>query len=53
MHDEGEHSVLLTQSAFVEYTTHRFAIDKLNPVPNMTFYRSGIPIDSIAPPDPA
>ncbi len=49
-HDDGELSVLLTQSAFVEYTAHRFAIDKLNPVPNMTPYRSGIPIDSIAPP---
>jgi hypothetical protein len=51
-HDDGELSVLLTQSAFIEYTAHRFAIDKLNPVPNMTPYRSGVPIDSIALPDP-
>eukprot|EP00956_Cyclotella_meneghiniana_P020999 scaffold37679_cov76-Cyclotella_meneghiniana.AAC.13 len=52
-HDDGHLSVLLTQSAFTEYSAHRFAVDKLNPVPNMTPYRSGIPIDSIPPPDPA
>jgi hypothetical protein len=51
-HGDGNLSVLLTQSAFVEYSAHRFAIDNLYPVPNMTPYRSGIPIDSIAPPDP-
>eukprot|EP00956_Cyclotella_meneghiniana_P015762 scaffold24459_cov75-Cyclotella_meneghiniana.AAC.3 len=51
-HEDGHLSVLLTQSAFTEYAAHRFAIDKLNPVPNMTPYRSGIPIDSIPPPDP-
>jgi hypothetical protein len=51
-HDDGKLSVLLTQSAFIEYTAHRFAIDKLNPVPNMTPYRSGVPIESIAPSDP-
>jgi hypothetical protein len=51
-HDDGELSVLLSQSAVVEYTAHRFAIDKLNPVPNMTPYCSGIPIDSLAPPAP-
>ena len=51
-HEDGHLSVLLTQSAFTEYSAHRFAIDKLNPVPNMTPYRSGIPIDSIPPPDP-
>jgi hypothetical protein len=51
-HADGNLSVLLTQSAFVEYSAHRFAIDKLNPVPNMTPYRSGMPIDSIPPPDP-
>eukprot|EP00956_Cyclotella_meneghiniana_P035945 scaffold119809_cov102-Cyclotella_meneghiniana.AAC.2 len=51
-HTDGHLSVLLTQSAFTEYSAHRFAIDKLNPVPNMTPYRSGIPIDSIPPPDP-
>jgi hypothetical protein len=51
-HPDGNLSVLLTQSAFVEYSAHRFAIDKLNPVPNMTPYRSGMPIDSIPPPDP-
>ena len=51
-HADGHLSVLLTQSAFTEYTAHRFAIDKLNPVPNMTPYRSGMPIDAIPPPDP-
>eukprot|EP00956_Cyclotella_meneghiniana_P038057 scaffold148302_cov51-Cyclotella_meneghiniana.AAC.2 len=51
-HADGHLSVLLTQSAFTEYAAHRFAVNKLNPVPNMTPYRSGIPIDSIPPPDP-
>jgi hypothetical protein len=51
-HSDGNLSVLLTQSAFVEYSAHRFAIDRLSPVPNMTPYRSGMPIDSIPPPDP-
>jgi hypothetical protein len=51
-HADGNLSELLTQSAFVEYSAHRFAIDSLSPVPNMTPYRSGMPIDSIAPPDP-
>jgi hypothetical protein len=51
-HSDGNLSVLLTQSAFVEYSAHRFAIDKLNPVPNMTPYRSGMPIDAIPAPDP-
>jgi hypothetical protein len=51
-HSDGNLSVLLTQSAFVEYSAHRFAINRLSPVPNMTPYCSGIPIDSIPPPDP-
>ena len=43
-------SVLLTQSAFTEYAAHRFAVDKFNPVPNMSPYRHGMPIDAIPPP---
>eukprot|EP00956_Cyclotella_meneghiniana_P030923 scaffold79637_cov24-Cyclotella_meneghiniana.AAC.1 len=49
-HEDGHLSVLLSQSAFTEYTAHRFAVDKCKQVPHMTPYRSGIPIDSI--PDP-
>jgi hypothetical protein len=49
-HSKGHLSVLLTQSAFVEYSAHRFAIDKFSPVPNMTPYWSDTPIDSIPPP---
>jgi hypothetical protein len=40
----------------MEFTAHRFVVGKLNQVPNMTPYQSGIPIDSILPPpihDPA
>jgi hypothetical protein len=49
-HSDGHLSVLLSQSAFTEYTAHRFAVDRINPVPHMTPYRSGIPIDSIPNP---
>ena len=45
--DDGEISVHLCQSAFTEYTAHRFSVDKMNQTPNMTPYRSGYPIDSI------
>eukprot|EP00804_Cyclotella_cryptica_P002399 CCRYP_004096-RA/>CCRYP_004096-RA protein AED:0.22 eAED:0.22 QI:0/0/0/1/0/0/3/0/917 len=47
---DGNLSVFLSQSAFTEYTAHRFAIDRINPTPHMTPYRSGIPIDSIPNP---
>lgn len=52
-HEDGHLSLLLSQSAFTEFTAHRFAVDRIKPVPNMTPYRSGLPIDSIpeAPPD--
>jgi hypothetical protein len=43
----GHLSVHLCQSAFTEYTAHRFAIDRYNRTPHMTPYRSGLPIDSI------
>eukprot|EP00956_Cyclotella_meneghiniana_P012602 scaffold17913_cov36-Cyclotella_meneghiniana.AAC.1 len=49
-HDDGNLSVLLSQSAFIDFTAHRFAVDRFKPVPHMTPYRSGIPIDSIPPP---
>jgi len=50
---EGGHlSVHLSQAAFTDHTAHRFGVDRMNPVPNMTPWRSGLPIDSIANPDP-
>jgi hypothetical protein len=48
----GHLSVHLCQSAFTEYTAHRFAVDRYNRTPHMTPYRSGLPIDSIPMPDP-
>jgi hypothetical protein len=51
-HPDNHLSVHLCQSAFTEFTSHRFAIDRYNRTPNMTPYRSGLPIDSIAPPHP-
>jgi hypothetical protein len=50
-HDGGNLSVFLLQMAFTEFTGHRFAINKFKQVRNMSPYCSGIPIDSIAPPD--
>ena len=49
---DGHISVHLCQSAFTEFTSQRFGVDKMNPVPNMTPYRSGYPIDAIPPSDP-
>jgi hypothetical protein len=49
-HTDGHLSVLLLQSAFVEYSAHRFSVDRCSQVPNTTPYRSGMPIDSIPPP---
>ena len=37
--------------ALREFMALRFAVDKFKPIPNMSLYRSDIPIDSIAPPD--
>ena len=51
-HDDGNLSVHLSQTAFTEHTAHRFGIDAMTKVPNMTPWRSGLPIDSIPPPDP-
>jgi hypothetical protein len=51
-HEDGHLSVHLCQSAFIEYLAHRFALTNFVPVPNMTPYRSGMPIDSIPNPDP-
>ena len=52
-HTDDHLSVHLSQSAFTEYTAHRFGVDKMNRVPNMTPYRSGYPIDAIPSVDPA
>ena len=49
-HEDGEVSVHLFQSAFTEFAAARFSVDKMNRVPNMTPYRSGLPIDSLPPP---
>ena len=35
-HDDGNLSVFLSQSAFIDFTAHRFAIDRMKPVPHMT-----------------
>eukprot|EP00804_Cyclotella_cryptica_P022103 CCRYP_011581-RA/>CCRYP_011581-RA protein AED:0.10 eAED:0.05 QI:0/0/0/1/0/0/6/0/1337 len=51
-HENSELSVLLSQTAFTEYMAHRFAVDNMNPIPHMTPYRSGFPIDAIPPPHP-
>ena len=51
-HTNGELSAFLSQTAFTEYMAHRFAVDTMTPVPNMTPYRSGLPIDAIPPPNP-
>eukprot|EP00804_Cyclotella_cryptica_P016077 CCRYP_004202-RA/>CCRYP_004202-RA protein AED:0.18 eAED:-0.12 QI:0/0/0/1/0.5/0.33/3/0/1917 len=51
-HTNGELSAFLSQTAFTEYMAHRFAVDNMTPVPNMTPYRSGLPIDAIPPPNP-
>jgi hypothetical protein len=51
-HEDSNSSFFLSQTAFMEYTAHQFAIDKFKQVPNMTPYRSGLKIDSIPPPPP-
>ena len=52
-HFDGNLSVHLSQSAFTEFTAHRFGVNKMNKTPNiMTPYRSGYQIDSIPAADP-
>ena len=51
-HNDGHLSVHLCQSALTNYTARQFGVDKMNPVPNMTPYRSGLPIDAIPAADP-
>ena len=48
-HTDGNVSVHLCQSAFTDFTAHRFGVSKYNQTPNMTPYRSGMPIDAIPP----
>ncbi|KAL7517026.1 hypothetical protein ACHAWF_000102, partial [Thalassiosira exigua] len=49
-HDDGHLSVHMCQSAFSEHAAHRFGVDRMARVPNMTPWRSGLPIDSTPPP---
>ena len=42
-------SVHLCQSAFTEFTAHRFSVQIANKVPNMTPYQSRFTIDAIPP----
>ena len=51
-HADRKISVHLCQSAFTEFTAHRFSVHTSNKVPNMTPYLSGFPINSIPPVDP-
>ena len=51
-HKDGNISVHICQSAFTEFTAHRFSVQSTNKFPNMTPYCSGFPIDSISPVDP-
>ena len=51
----GHLSVHMSQTAFTEFSAHQSGVDAMNPVPNMTPYHSGMPIDSIpalSPDDP-
>jgi hypothetical protein len=50
--DDGNISVHLSQATFTEHLAHRFSVDTMNKTPNMTPYRSGLPIDSIQPSTP-
>ena len=50
--DDGNISVHLSQATFTEHLAHRFSVDTMNKTPNMTPYRSGLPIDSIQPSAP-
>jgi hypothetical protein len=52
-HSDGNLSVHLGQAAFIEHIAHRFGVDRMKRVPNMTPWRSGLPIDSIATADPS
>ena len=48
--DDGHLSVYMSQSTFTDYASHRFGVNTMNPVPNMSPYQSGMPIDSIPSP---
>ena len=51
-HKDGKIFVHLCQSAFTEFTSHRFLVHTTNKVPNITPYRYGLPINSIPPIEP-
>ena len=46
-------SIHLSQATFTEHLAHRLSVDTMNKTPNMTPYRSGLPIDSIQASDPS
>ena len=48
----GHLSVHMSQTAFIEFSAHRFGVDAMNPVSNMTPYCSGMPTNSIPAPCP-
>ena len=48
-HADGDISVHLCQLAFTNFNDHWLSFHTANKVPNMTLYRSGLPIDSIPP----
>ena len=50
-HNYGNLSVHLSQAAFAEHTAHMFGVAGMARVPNMTPWRSGLPIDLIAAAD--
>ena len=50
--ENGNISVHLSQATFTEHLAQRFSVDTMNKTPNMTPYRSGLPIDSIPASDP-
>ena len=49
---DGGIIVMIYQQAFTENLGTRFGLATANRTPLMTSYRSGYPIDAVAPPDP-
>ena len=48
---DGNISVYICQLAFTEFTAYGLSVQSVNKVPNMTPYRSGVPIYSSPPVD--
>ncbi|KAL7502147.1 hypothetical protein ACHAWX_002186 [Stephanocyclus meneghinianus] len=51
-HKSGNLSVLLSQTEIYRVHSTSFVMDNTNPIPQMTPYCSGFPIDAILPPNP-